>query len=159
MIVTFELNGKTVYTDANPGERLVHILRKLFNLLSAKEGCLSGRCGSCTVLFDGNPVPSCIIPVFHAHQANIVTIEAFSRTADYADIATGFHSAGVQLCGFCDAGKIFAAHSLLQKNTRPSKDEIKSHFALTACRCSGIEEIITGIKYAGELRRKRGDAQ
>ena len=75
MIVRFNLNGATVFIDANPGERLVHILRRRYNLLGSREGCLSGRCGACTVLFNGSPIPSCIVPVFQVQDGTIVTIE------------------------------------------------------------------------------------
>ena len=159
MIIPFELNGETVYADSNPGERLVHILRTRFHLLSPKESCLTGRCGSCMVLMNGDPVHSCILPVFQVRNASIVTLESFSLTHDYADIIEGFEIAGVNMCGFCNAGKIFITHTLLDHNTRPSTVEIREQFSGILCRCTAIEELIAGVKKAGTIRRKRKNAE
>jgi len=155
MIIPFELNGSMVYIDCNPGERLVHILRRRFNLLSMKEGCLSGRCGSCMVLMNKLPVPSCIIPVFQIRNASIQTLEKFKETEEYSDILQGFTEAGVNMCGFCNAGKIFVAHRMLEENLRPVKEDIRELFSGNMCRCTSIEELILGVKAAGTVRRKR----
>jgi carbon-monoxide dehydrogenase small subunit len=155
MVVPFELNGSKVYIDSNPGERLVHILRRRFSLLSAKEGCLSGRCGSCMVLMNGEPVPSCVVPVFQVRNSSIVTLEHFSATPDYQDIIGGFEEANVSMCGFCNAGKIFIAHTILNANLRPPKDDIKEMYSGNMCRCTSIEDLIIGVKNAGSRRRKR----
>ncbi|ULQ60095.1 2Fe-2S iron-sulfur cluster binding domain-containing protein [Brucepastera parasyntrophica] len=155
MIVPFTLNGSTVFIDANSGERLVNILRKRFNLTGTKESCGAGHCGSCTVLMNNKPVPSCIISVFQVRDAEIVTIEEFSKTADYQDIIQGFEQAGAIMCGYCNAGKIFIAQRILEKNMKPARDEIKEMFAGNLCRCTSIENIIAGVKLAGAIRRKR----
>lgn len=155
MIIPFELNGNAVYVDTNPGERLVHILRRKFNLLGTKEGCLSGRCGSCMVLMNDSPVPSCIVPVFQARNTSIVTLEHFSGTGDCDDIVQGFEAAGVSMCGFCNAGKIFIAQMILSANLRPPKEEIKEAYSGNMCRCTSIEDIMTGVKNAGAIRRIR----
>ncbi len=155
MIIPFELNGDKVFIDSNPGERLVHILRRRFNLLSAKEGCLSGRCGSCMVLMNDSPVPSCIMPIFQVRNTSITTLESFCKTDDYQDIINAFEGAGVNMCGFCNAGKIFIAHTILLANLRPLKEEIREMFSGNMCRCTNIEDLITGVKNAGANRRKR----
>ena len=159
MIIPFELNGNMVYIDSNPGERLVHILRRRFNLLAAKEGCLSGRCGSCMVLLDGKPVPSCVVPVFQIRNSSIVTLEHFSTTPDYRDVMEGFANAGVSMCGFCNAGKIFIAHAIVSAETRMSKDEIKAMFAGNMCRCTNVDDLVAGVKNAIAIRRKRTNAK
>lgn len=155
MIIPFTLNGSMVYIDSNPGERLVHILRRRFNLLSMKEGCLSGRCGSCMVLLNNNPIPSCIVPVFQVRNASVITLEEFSKTEDYQDIIEGFKTASVSMCGFCNAGKIFIAHTILCANLHPLKGEIKEMLSGNMCRCTSIEDLVSGIKNAGSIRRKR----
>ena len=159
MIIPFELNGEMVYADSNPGERLVHILRTRFNLLSPKESCLSGRCGSCMILMNGDPVHSCILPVFQVRNARILTLESFSTTADYSDIIAGFEGADVHMCGYCNAGKIFVAHALLERTIRPTTNEIREQFSGIMCRCTTIDELISGVKKAATLRRKRNNAE
>jgi len=159
VIIPFELNGNMVYIDSNPGERLVHILRRRFNLLGVKEGCLSGRCGSCMVLIDGKPVPSCIIPVFQIRNAAIETIEHFSGTDNYRDIMEGFANAGVSMCGFCDSGKIFIAHAIVAADSRMPKEEIREMFGGNMCRCTSIDDLVAGVKNAAAIRRKRINAK
>jgi carbon-monoxide dehydrogenase small subunit len=148
-----------VYIDSNPGERLVHILRRRFSLLAAKEGCLSGRCGSCMVLLNGKPVPSCVVPVFQIRNSSIVTLEHFSTTPEYRDVMEGFANAGVSMCGFCDAGKILIAHAIVSADTRMSKDEIKAMFAGNMCRCTNVDDLVAGVKNAIAIRRKRTNAK
>lgn len=155
MIVKFTLNGATVFIDANPGERLVHILRRRFSLSGSREGCLSGRCGACTVLMNGNPIPSCLVPIFQVQDTAIVTIEGFANEEDCADITEGFRSAGVATCGYCDAGKILTAHAILNAYPRPTRDEIKEMYGGNLCRCTNIEDLVAGVKAAAVLRRKR----
>lgn len=159
MIIPFELNGTMVYIDSNPGERLVHILRRRFKLLGSKEGCLSGRCGSCMILMNGHPTPACIVPVFQVRNASIVTIESFMNTDDSRDILAGFAAAGVSMCGFCDAGKVFIAHSILQSETRPSRGEIMEMFSGNMCRCTSVDDLVAGINEAAAIRRKRQNAK
>lgn len=159
MIIPFELNGEMVYADSNPGERLVHILRTRFHLLSAKESCLAGRCGSCMVLMDGEPVLSCILPVFQVKNASIMTLESFLLTPEYTDIHEGFENAGVQMCGYCNAGKIFITHALLERNVRPTSEQIREQFSGILCRCTIIDDLISGVKKAATIKRKRNNAE
>ncbi len=154
MKIPFILNEERVVVDADPGERLVTILRNVFRLTGAKEGCSAGRCGSCTVLLNGKAVPSCIIPAAVIRNNKIITIEHFSTTDDYKDIITGFRQAGVQLCGFCNTGKILSAHTLIQNNSRPVKNEIKKELG-NICKCDDFDILASGIMIAASLRQKR----
>lgn len=153
-MIPFTLNGSEVFIDANPGERLVHVLRR-FGLVGTKEGCLSGKCGSCMVLLNGNAVPSCIIPIFQVKNTTIMTIEKFAETNAYADIVEGFRLAGVSMCGFCNTGKILTTHTLLEENIKPTKQDINNWFSGNLCRCTSIDDLYAGVRQAGLLRRKR----
>lgn len=159
MIIPFELNGAMVYIDSNPGERLVHILRTRYHLTGNKEGCLSGRCGSCMVLMNGNPVPSCVVPVFQVRNAVIETIEHFGKSAECQDLLDGFKVAGVMMCGYCDAGKLFIADAIIRSSERPAKEDIKAMFSGNLCRCTSIDDLVEGVKQAAIIRRKRINAQ
>jgi aerobic carbon-monoxide dehydrogenase small subunit len=159
MIVPFELNGAMVYIDTNPAERLVHILRQRYHLTGSKEGCLSGRCGSCTVLMNGKPVPSCIVPAFQVRNATIETIEHFRNGDACRDILEGFKAAGVVTCGFCDAGKILIADAILRTDERPSKEDIKAMYSGNLCRCTSIDDLVEGVRQAAIIRRKRENAK
>ena len=97
MKISFNLNKTAVQIDAPANERLLSVLRREFNLLSLKSSCLSGQCGSCTVLMNDKPVPACFIPVFNVEGKNIITLEYFKTTEEYKIIAAGFDQAGVEM--------------------------------------------------------------
>ena len=107
------------------------------------------------VLLGGNPVPACIVPVFQVRNMSIVTIEGFRETDDYNDIHKGFGTAGVAMCGFCNAGKILIAHTILASDIRPTKETVKGMFSGNICRCTDLESLIEGVLQAGIIRRKR----
>ena len=118
MNFTITLNGKKTIIQAQPSEDLLSVLRKE-KLFSVKLGCGAGHCGSCTILYNGKPVPSCKIPVGIAMNQEIETLESFKQTEAYQDILKGFSKAGIKLCGYCNAGKIFAAASVLIAKEKP----------------------------------------
>jgi carbon-monoxide dehydrogenase small subunit len=171
MTVRFILNGEDVETSVPANERLVTILRERFNLTGAKCGCLIGACGACSVLFiDASEkkaarekkrdevrrvVPACLVPAFRVHGSEVVTIEGFSTNDEFEDIAQGFAQAGAENCGYCDAGKIFAAEALLQKNLSPDREEFITAFRGIKCRCTEPEALYAGVLAAGDIRRKR----
>jgi carbon-monoxide dehydrogenase small subunit len=155
MIVPFELNGNMVYVESEAGERLVHILRNKFGLTSIKDGCLSGHCESCLVLINSVPVASCLVPVFQIRNSSIITLEKFSLTDEYSDIIQGFAEAGVTMCGYCNTGKIFTTQAILSENLRPANKTIREMLSLVMCRCTSFDDLVEGVKNAGNIRRKR----
>jgi carbon-monoxide dehydrogenase small subunit len=155
MTIGFILNGEDVVVKADADRRLLDILRGHFKLLGAKTGCLNGNCGVCLVIFNGLVVPSCLIPVFRIRSSEIITIEGFAQTDEYRDIIAGFSQAGVETCGYCDAGKILTAEILLEKAARPSAEEILAAFNSVQCRCTEPESLVKGVLAASELRQRR----
>jgi carbon-monoxide dehydrogenase small subunit len=155
MTLGFILNGEDVVIKADADRRLIDILRNHFKLLRAKEGCLSGICGSCSVIFNGKTVPSCLIPVFRIRGSEIITIEGFSQTDEYQDIQEGFSRSGVENCGYCNAGKILAVETLIERNLRPSRDEILAAFKGIKCRCTEPESLIEGVLATCDIRQRR----
>ncbi|MDR0389259.1 MAG: aldehyde oxidoreductase [Spirochaetaceae bacterium] len=155
MTIGFILNGEDVTIQTEANFRLVDILRHNFKLLGAKEGCLSGRCGACSVFYNGRVVPSCMIPVFMVQGNEVVTIEGFALTEEYQDIIGGFNQAGVRSCGYCDTAKILAVESLLAANPRPEPDEILAAFDGALCRCTEPETLARGVRAAAEIRQRR----
>ncbi|MDR2048088.1 MAG: 2Fe-2S iron-sulfur cluster binding domain-containing protein [Treponema sp.] len=155
MTIRFILNGEDVEVSVEADKRLVSILRENFSLIKTKSGCLSGACGACSVIFNGAVSPSCLIPAFRVQGGEIITLEGFSQTDEYQDIAAGFSGAGVENCGYCDAGKILAAELLLEKTARPEKEEFYAAFSGVRCRCTEPERLYAGILAAAEIRRRR----
>jgi carbon-monoxide dehydrogenase small subunit len=155
MTIGFILNGEDVTLQTEANFRLVDLLRSHFHLLGAKEGCLNGRCGACSVFYNGRVVPSCMIPVFMAQGSEVITIEGFATTEEYQDIKSGFTQAGVKTCAYCDAAKILAVESLLAANSRPDRIEILAAFDGVLCRCTEPEALVRGTMAAAEIRQRR----
>jgi carbon-monoxide dehydrogenase small subunit len=156
MTLGFILNGEDVIVQSNAENRLVDILRKNFNLLGTKGGCYLGDCGSCSVIFNGEVVKSCLIPVFKIRNSEIITIEGFSQTDEYQDIVLGFSEAGLENCDYCNNAKILATEALLDRNKQPTREEILTGFHGIKCRCTEPDELIHGIMKVLERRRHYG---
>jgi carbon-monoxide dehydrogenase small subunit len=155
MTIGFILNGEDVVVRTEADTRLIDILRGTFALLGAKSGCLSGYCGACSVIFNGSVVQACLIPAFRIRGCEIITIEGFSQTDEYQDIALGFAEAGVMSCGFCDTGKILATEALLSRVPRPNREEILAAFDGIRCRCTEPESLVAGVQAVAETRQRR----
>lgn len=153
MRVKFQLNKTAVEIEAEADERLVNVLRNTFSLQSMKKSCMQGICGSCTVLFDNHPVPSCMIPLFSVEGKEIVTLELFQTTEEYHRIMSAFEGEGITLCGFCTAGTVFTAYNLLQKHSNPSEAQIRQAYIGTVCRCTDIASIVAALKRLCRLQR------
>ena len=155
MNIAFILNGEDVIINSEANVRLIDILRMDFGLLGTKPGCLRGKCGFCSVLFNGKINLACLIPAFKLQGSEIVTIEGFSLTDEYQDIVSGFSRAGLQTCGYCTNAKVLIAGTMLEKNKNPSRNEILSAFNGIRCRCTEPDKLVESIEKTIEIRLKR----
>jgi carbon-monoxide dehydrogenase small subunit len=155
MTVGFILNGDDVSVRVDADVRLIDILRKNFLMIGAKAGCLGGICGACTVIFNGVVTKSCLIPAFRVHGSEIITIEGFSQNDEYQDVMQGFEQAGVEMCGYCDTGKILTVEALLSKTPRPSRYDILTGFRDVKCRCTETESLVNGVLITADIRQRR----
>ncbi len=144
MNLTFKLNGELRQVDVEPSDLLLEVLRDKLGSKSPKIGCERGDCGACTILLDGKSVRSCLILAVEADGHEIVTIEGLSKEGLTA-LQESFLARNAFQCGFCAPGVTLAATELLQKNPRPSGQEIKEAIAGNLCRCTGYEAIIEAI--------------
>jgi aerobic carbon-monoxide dehydrogenase small subunit len=138
----FSLNGKRVDVAAAPMKRLLDVLREECGLTGTKEGCGEGECGACTVLIDGEPVNSCLIPFAQARGAKVTTIEGLKGTHPLQD---AFVTEGGAQCGICTPGMILAAVALPKKATL---QDIRVGLAGNLCRCTGYEGIYRAVRKA-----------
>lgn len=145
------VNGETITVAGEPMARLLDVLREQLNLTGTKEGCGEGECGACTVLMDGEPILSCLTPLFQCEDKKIDTIEeiAANQAKDFVD---GFVATGGVQCGACTPGVIISAWALLQRNDDPTREEVEEALAGNLCRCTGYE----GIHRAFEARKAPG---
>ena len=153
--IGFILNGEDVIIHSKANIRLIDILRNNFGLLKTKTGCLCGKCGFCSVLFNGSICLACMIPAFKLHRNEIITIEGFSHTNEYQDIVKGFAAAGLSPCAYCINSKILVAAALLEKSKRPEKKEILDAYGGVKCRCSEPEKLLEAIEKTIDIRHRR----
>ena len=135
----FTLNGAPVDVEAPPMKRLLDVLRHDCGLTGTKEGCGEGECGACTVLLDGDPVVSCLVPFAQAEGTEVVTIEGLGENHPLQHHF--MNEAGAQ-CGICTPGMIMVAATL---GPAPSLEEIRVALAGNLCRCTGYEAIYRAI--------------
>jgi carbon-monoxide dehydrogenase small subunit len=140
-VFEFELNGRATEVMAGPLVTLGTVLREQLRLTATKAGCRQGGCGSCTVLVDGEPVLSCLLPVANVAGHAVTTLEGLDDPLQQA-----FHERFAVQCGFCAPGMLIAARALLDRNPSPSREEIAEAIAGNVCRCTGYESIIDAIE-------------
>ena len=128
--------------------KLVDVLRDQLELTGTKVGCGVGKCGSCTVLLNDEPVTSCNLLARKADGADIVTIEGVADGFDLHPVQEAFIEAGAVQCGFCTPGLVVRTLALLDSNPNPSDDEIYGALEKHLCRCTGYEAIIDAVKLA-----------
>ena len=146
----FTLNGKTREVKAAPMKRLLDVLRDECGLTGTKEGCGEGECGACTVLLDGMPVNSCLVPFAQVRGSAVSTIEGLKGRHPLQET---FVIEGGAQCGICTPGMILAA-AALPRNA--SIDEIRTGLAGNICRCTGYTAIYRAVERASVRRVSRG---
>lgn len=154
MKIPVTLNGDKTTLEAPCDESLRNVLREN-GCLSIKKGCSKGQCGSCSILMDGKIVASCKIPAGIAMNSDIITLEYFSRTEEYKSIMEGFQKAGITLCGYCNAGKIFSAYQFLNTPRKLTRNEIKSMVENLSPCCTELDTLVNGIIYAININNQK----
>ncbi|MEJ2735148.1 MAG: (2Fe-2S)-binding protein [Anaerolineae bacterium] len=144
------VNGRSVTVEINADELLVDVLRDRLGLIGTKVGCNEGECGACTVIMDGSPVLSCLIPALRAQGRQITTIEGLSDGETLHPLQQAFVEHGAVQCGYCIPGFIMSAKALLDVNPHPTREEIKEAIAGNLCRCTGYVKIIEAIEAAAD---------
>ncbi|UBU10274.1 (2Fe-2S)-binding protein [Nonomuraea gerenzanensis] len=152
-IVTLTLNGTERELIARPSTTLLDALRETFGLMGAKRGCGQGGCGSCTVLLDGRPVVSCLIPVVTVDGSAVETIEGLADGDRLTDVQQAFVDHFATQCGFCTPGMIMSATALLDREPDPTRQDVAEAICGNVCRCTGYEPIITAVLSAAARRR------
>ena len=152
--IQFELNGKPVSFGIDNDLTLLWVLRTEFGLTGTKFGCGIGFCGACTVLVDGKPERSCLIPATDAEGKKVITIEGLARNGKLHPLQKAFAEHDALQCGYCTPGMIMNACGLLLKNPEPSTKEIIEAMEDNLCRCGTYGRIIEAIQSA--VREMKG---
>ena len=150
ILIELNVNGRNVSIYSDAGRRLIDFLREDLHLMGTKEGCGEGECGSCTVLLGGKAVLSCLIPIEKAIGQEIITIEGIGETGKLHPLQVAMIEEGGVQCGFCTPGMIMSGVELLNRNSKPSKEDIISAIAGNLCRCTGYQKIIKAFDKAAQ---------
>lgn len=143
-----KINGMVREIECAPGATLFEVLR-LMGYKSVKQGCdREGTCGACTVLLDGTPILSCITPAPRISGREVTTVEALGDPGHPHPIQTAFVEAGAVQCGYCTPGMLLSTKALLDRNKKPTDEQIASALSGNLCRCTGYVKIIEAVRNA-----------
>ena len=153
--ITFVLNGEQAEVAFAPHKTLLEVLREDLALTGTKHGCELGECGTCTVLVDGKSILSCLMLGLDAESREVTTVEGMVENGQLHPLQDTFADTGAAQCGYCTPGFMLAAKELIEKNSKPSRDEIIEGMNSNVCRCGVYQRIIEAIQIAsGQARVK-----
>ena len=155
MNISFILNGKQTGFETQSGLTLLDVLRDILGVTSVKRGCENGECGACTVLYDGDPVNSCLVPAERVQGRSITTIEGITPSdGSLLPLQEEMIARGAFQCGFCSSGVILTVYALLRRNPEPTEAEVREAIAGNLCRCTGYVNMVNA---ALETAAKKGE--
>jgi carbon-monoxide dehydrogenase small subunit len=152
-IVTFELGDREVEVMVAPMTTLQSVLRNQLGSMATKDGCRQGGCGSCTVLVDGEPVMSCLLPVEDIAGRRVTTLETITPVGGLHPIQRSFIDNHGFQCGYCTPGMVMISKALLDHDPAPTDDDIALALAGNICRCTGYQPIIRAVGAAAQAMR------
>jgi carbon-monoxide dehydrogenase small subunit len=155
-VVSFTLNGRETEVIVKPLMTVQKLLREQLGYTATKSGCKQGGCGSCTVLVNGEPMMSCLLPVEHVAGQEVTTLEGLTRNGDLHPIQEAFYEKFAVQCGYCSPGMIIVSKALLDHNPHPSREEIIEALTGNYCRCTGYEPIIQAVDEAARRMDGQG---
>jgi carbon-monoxide dehydrogenase small subunit len=154
--VTITINGTKSSGEVEARMLLVHFIRDQLRLTGTHVGCDTTSCGACTVLLEGQPVKSCTMLAVQADGKAVTTVEGLATGGKLHPIQEGFKECHGLQCGFCTPGMMLTGVALLKKNPKPTEEEIRWGIAGNLCRCTGYQNIVKAIQYAGDKMAKGG---
>lgn len=150
--IVLNINDINEKVFCQPGETLLNVFRNKLCHTEVKEGCGKGDCGACTVLLNGVPVDACLVLAYQAAGKRITTVKGLGSEERLHPLQKQFIAKGAIQCGFCIPGQLLSAKALLEKKSRPSKEEIKRAISGNLCRCTGYKKIIEAIEAVSKGR-------
>jgi aerobic carbon-monoxide dehydrogenase small subunit len=151
-IVSLTVNGRDRQIIASGGQTLLSTVRDDLGLTGAGRGCADGSCGACTLLVDGTPTLSCLVPVVTIDGSRIRTIEGEATDGALSEVQQAFIDDYATQCGFCTSGMILTATALLESNPTPTRDDVNNALCGNVCRCTGYRPIVQAVLTAAAVR-------
>ena len=152
--VTVTVNGTHYERSVEPRLLLSDFLRHHVGLTGTHVGCEHGVCGACTVLFDGEPVRSCLMFAVQANGHEITTVEALGTPENLHPLQQAFWDAHAVQCGFCTPGVLMSLVPFLETNPDPTEDEIREAISGNLCRCTGYQHIVDAVQLAAKRMKE-----
>ena len=156
--VTVTVNGAQYERTVEPRLLLSDFLRHHVGLTGTHVGCEHGVCGACTILFDGEPVRSCLMFAVQANGHEITTVEALGTPENLHPLQQAFWDAHAVQCGFCTPGVLMSLVPFLETNPDPTEDEIREAISGNLCRCTGYQHIVDAVQLAAEKMSVGGES-
>lgn len=153
-MIKLTVNGRKKSFKGAPFKRLIDVLREDFALTGTKEGCGEGECGACTVLLDGEPVNSCLVPVCQADGRKVETVESLGVPEKLSKLQAGFLACGGAQCGICTPGMLMTAHAHLKSGGKADDASVRTALSGNLCRCTGYQDIVKSVIKAAKGGRK-----
>jgi aerobic-type carbon monoxide dehydrogenase small subunit (CoxS/CutS family) len=151
---TVSLNGRPVALPDDPGTPLVDVLRDDLGDRSVRTGCRNGDCGTCTVLVDGDPVKSCLLPNHRVAGREVTTLRGLSPSSDLHPVAQAFWDTNGFQCGYCLPGMVLCTTALLADDAAPDRAAIEDALTGNLCRCTGYQNIVRAVEHAAHQQRQ-----
>jgi carbon-monoxide dehydrogenase small subunit len=155
-VVTIFVNGRPISAPVEAHESLLDFLRNKARAVEVKCGCNQGDCGTCTVLFQGKAVKSCLVLALQAGGKEVKTIKGFAGDPLMEQLQESFVRNGAIQCGFCTPGMLITSYAFLQANPSPTREEIRTAISGNLCRCTGYKKIIDAIEEIAMKRSEKG---
>jgi len=146
--IRLRVNGQEVEREVEVRKLLADFLREDLGLTATHLGCEHGVCGACTVLLNGDSVRSCLLFAVQADGGDLLTVEGLAHEGQMHPLQQAFWDHHALQCGFCTSGFLMSAYDLLQKNPRPSEDDIRHGLSGNLCRCTGYANIVKAVMHA-----------
>lgn len=154
--ITVTVNGTPRSAEVEPRLLLVHFIRETLALTGTHIGCDTTSCGACTVLLDGTPIKSCTFLAVQADGRSVKTVEGLAEGGTLHALQAGFKEEHGLQCGFCTPGMMLTASALLAENPDPSEEEIRWALSGNICRCTGYQNIVKSVQWAGRKLAEGG---
>jgi len=146
-----KVNGRSTTVDSwDPAQPLLYVLRNDLGLHGPKFGCGLAQCGACTVLLDGKAIRSCVTPVKSAAGHSITTVEGLGTPEKPDHVEAAFIAEQAAQCGYCTGGMIMAARAILDKDPRPTVEQVKAGLDGNLCRCGAHTRILAAVMRAAQ---------
>lgn len=149
-MIRFKLNGRDVQSDASPQEPLLQVLSNDLQMNGQKFGCGKAQCGACTVMMNGDPMRSCVIPLAAADGKSITTLAGLTEGGKPSRLQQAFIDEQAAQCGYCTAGIIVQAQALLDRNPKPTDAEVRVALDGNLCRCGAHNRIVRAVLRAAK---------